>query len=118
MSRRAAIGLIVGLVVALGVAFVAWQVVRSPVEARSSVAPDAVIVCGASTGVDAGGCVAWGDQLLDAGPPSTTFELQDLARVELSRTLLGFGRCEAVYFLGRYPDSAVWTQPVDCADGG
>jgi hypothetical protein len=118
VSRRAGIGLIVGLVVALLLAFVAWQLVRSPVEARSAVAPAVVIVCTASTDVDADACAAWGDELLDAGPPSTTFELKDLARVELGRTLLGFGRCEAVYFLGRYPDSAVWTEPVACLGGG
>ncbi len=117
MSRWAGIGLIVGLIVALLVAFVAWQSLRTPVEARSAVAPEVVIVCGASTGVDVHGCATSGDELLDDGPPSTTFELKDLARVELSRTLLGFGGCEVVYFLGRYPDSPVWTEPVACPGG-
>ncbi len=119
MSRRARIGLVVGLLVALPVAFVAWQLVRAPVEASSAVAPEVAIVCAASTGVGADACAAWGDELLAAGPPSTTFELKDLARVELSRALLGFGgQCEAAYFLGRYPDRAVWSEPVACAGSG
>ena len=68
------------------------------------------------TGADEDACRAWGDAILDAGPPSFTFEMDDLARLRIDRPLLlGFGsRCEAVYFTSRYPDEAVWTEETSC----
>ena len=105
--------------VALAIAVGFWAFGRASVEATSTVDPDVAIACAASTGTDEGACGAWADEILAAGPPSTTFELKDLARLELSRTLLGFGaECEAAYFLGRYLDSPVWTEPVPCPDEG
>lgn len=105
-----------GLILVLLAAFVAWQTLRPPARATSAVDPDVTIVCSASSGVDEAACATWGDGILAAGPPSTTFEMVDLVRLELSKAFVGFGfgECEAEYFLGRYPDSAVWTETVDC----
>lgn len=110
------VGLVGAVVVLLALAAgAAYLVLRPGVSVASAVDADVTIVCAGSTGADADTCAAWGDAILAAEPPSTTFEMQDLARLEVTRSLLGFGdACEAAYFLGRYPDSAVWTEPVDC----
>lgn len=92
----------------------AW-LLRPPVRTTSEVDADVAIVCAASTAAEVHACGAWGDELLSAGPPSTTFEMDDLVRLELSRSAFGFGgECEAAYYLGRYPDRPVWTEQVDC----
>ena len=116
--RRAGL-LIAVAVLACLVGVGAWLLARSPVAATSAGDRDVEIVCAASTGVDEAGCAEWGDEILAAGPPSTTFEMDDLARLELSRALLGFGgECEVAYILGRYPDSPVWTEQVACSGAG
>jgi hypothetical protein len=110
-----AAALILVLVVSVG----AWLLLRPTVWVASSADADVSIVCAASTGTDADACAAWGDEVLAAGPPSTTFELDDLVRLELSRSALGFGgECEAAYYLGRYPDRPVWTEQIACRAGG
>ena len=82
-------------------------------EVRSSVDPEVLIRCPAATSEEA--CAAWGDRVLAAGPPSTTFEMEDVVRVELRRGTLGIGEsCEAAYVIGRYPDEPVWDETVDC----
>jgi hypothetical protein len=112
-------GIVVGaLILALVVGVGAWLLLRPTIRVASSADADVTIVCAASTGTDADACGAWGDEVLAAGPPSTTFELDDLVRLELSRSALGFGgECEAAYYLGRYPDRPVWTEPVACGGG-
>lgn len=63
-------------------------------------------------------CRGWGEAVLAAGAPSTTFEIADVVRVRLDRPLFGFGpTCVAEYFLGRYPDEVAWTEDVPCPDG-
>jgi hypothetical protein len=116
--RRTGI-LVAALTLALVVGVSAWLLLRPTSRVASSADADVTIVCAASTGIDADACGAWGDEVLAAGPPSTTFELNDLVRLELSRSALGFGdECEAAYYLGRYPDQPVWTEQVACRGGG
>jgi hypothetical protein len=105
----------VGLLVLLGLG--AWQVLRPPVRAAAGADPDVTVVCAAASGLEQAACAAWGDEILAAGPPSTTFEMEDLERLELSRSLLGLGDCQVAYFLGRYPDDAAWTEATDCPGG-
>jgi hypothetical protein len=112
VGRALVVGIALVVVLLAGAAVV---LLRPAVRVASEVDADVTIVCAASAGTDAPACAAWGDEILAAGPPSTTFELQDVVRLELSRSAFGFGgECEAAWFLGRYPDSAVWTAPVDC----
>jgi hypothetical protein len=60
-------------------------------------------------------CREWGEAVLAAGAPSTTFELEDVVRIRLDRPTFGLaGRCTAEYFVGRYPDEVAWTEDVDC----
>ena len=106
--------LVAAVVLAVLVGVGAW-LLRPPVRTTSAVDADVAIVCAASTAAEAAACGAWGDELLAAGPPSTTFEMDDLVRLELSRSTFGLGgECEAVYYLGRYPDRPVWTEQVAC----
>lgn len=88
------------------------------VRASSSALPDVVIVCSGSTRIASpDACRAWGDAILAEGAPSHTFNIDDLARLELSRPLLGLaGACEAEWFLGRYPDDPAWGEEVACGD--
>ncbi len=110
--RRVVATLVIGLL-AVGAAAV---FLGGSVDARSSVDPDVTVRCPRSVSVDA--CAAWGDRILEDGPPSTTFELGDVVRIDLTRGPLGFGgTCEVAYFLGRYPDDAVWHEETGCADG-
>lgn len=117
MRRRvivaAALG--VGAVVAL---VVGWLVIGRPsVRAESTVMPGVAIECAGPTGVSAATCAAWGDDILRRGPPSATFGMEDLARLEVRREAWGFaGDCEAAFFIGRYPDDPVWTEDVPCLD--
>ena len=72
--------------------------------------------CSGWTGVSEG-CFDWGNDVLAQGPPSTTFELEDVVRIRLDRPMLGFAEsCVAEYFLGRYPDEVVWSEDVPCPD--
>jgi len=63
-------------------------------------------------------CGEWGEAVLAAGAPSTTFEFEDVVRVRMDRPTFGFGEpCTAEYFVGRYPDEVAWTEEIDCLDG-
>lgn len=104
--------MIVLVLAALGAA--AWYLLLRPgVEVASSVDPDVTITCPASASVSEEGCRDWGDAMLAAGPPSHTFEMDDLARLSLVRGPFG-GACEVSYFLQRYADDPAWTDAVAC----
>lgn len=106
----AVVGLV--LVVAAGGLVLAT---RPGVSVGSQVDPDVTVECAAGTGLDEGGCRAWGDAQLALGGPSTTFEMDDLARLRLERSLFGLGgECSAIYSIERYPDEPVWTEAVAC----
>ena len=94
----------------------AWLAFGRPaVEAASSSDPDVTVECSAGTGVSAAECGTWGDEILALGAPSTTFEMDDLIRLSISRPLLGFGSpCQVDYYLERYPDDSVWDSDVPC----
>jgi hypothetical protein len=99
----------------LAIAFIAIGVtlLSGGREVTSSVDRGVTIRCPATTTAEA--CGAWGDGLLAAGAPSSTFEMVDLVRLELRRGILGIGTsCEAVYFIGRYPDEPVWDEAAGC----
>ena len=108
----------IGLLGLLVVAFVAlWFFVlnRPTWEAMSAVDADVTVECDGSTSVSEASCPAWGDEVLALGAPSTTFEMQDLVRLRLSKPLLGFGSpCQIEYFLQRYPEEAVWDEHIPC----
>lgn len=111
--RRVVVLIAILLVLLAGVA--AFLLLRPPVEAISLVDPDVTIECAAATSVSADGCLDWGDQIIESGAPSTTFEMEDLGRLRLTRELLGIGSvCQVEYFLQRYPDDAVWADEVEC----
>lgn len=60
-----------------------------------------------------------GDSLLRTGPPSSTFEWDDLARIVLQRPMWGLSStCEVTYFISRYPDEAVWDEEIPCREEG
>jgi hypothetical protein len=112
MAKRMAILLAVVLA-ALAVWFLVLN--RPTVEASSAVDADVTIECDGSTSVSEESCLAWGDEVLALGAPSTTFEMQDLLRLRLSKPLLGFGSpCQVEYFLQRYPDDVVWDEDIPC----
>src|SRR5688500_14182447 len=112
MAKRVAILLAVVLAV-LAVWFLVLN--RPTVEASSAVDPDVTIECDGSTSAAEGSCLAWGDDVLALGAPSTTFEMQDLVRLRISKPLLGFGSsCQVEYFLQRYPDDVVWDDDIPC----
>ena len=72
------------------------------------------VECTGWTGVSTA-CAEWGAAVLAGGPPSSTFELEDVDRLVLDRPAFGFASgCEARYFLSRYPDEPTWTEPVAC----
>ncbi len=108
---------VVAVVALVAVAFGAFVLTRPAVQATTSVDPDVTVVCRASAGTpDA--CRAWGDAILEAGPPSTTFEMQDLARLVISRGLFGLAAtCEVSYAIQRYPDEPVWDEETRCREG-
>lgn len=114
MSRRA--GILVAGAVVIGVAIaVAVVVLRPPVPVVSEADVDVTISCAASIGLDDAACRELGDEILRDGPPSFTFEMDDLARLELDRSWLGLGsECTAAYFIERYPDMAVFSDGVEC----
>lgn len=77
--------------------------------------PDVTLECAASTRVGRDACLAWGDFTLRQGPPSFTFEMDDLTRLRIDRPLLGFGSpCEVAYFISRYPDDPAWMDEIPC----
>ncbi|HEX7195800.1 MAG TPA: hypothetical protein VF364_03085 [Candidatus Limnocylindria bacterium] len=82
--------------------------------AESALEGGVTIECAGSTGI-AAECGAWGDEILADGPPSTTFEMEDLVRLRLDRPMLGLAStCVAEYFVSRYPDDAIWDDEVAC----
>ncbi len=105
----AVLGLAVVMIVVIG----GFVVTRPSVRASSAVDPDIAIRCEASA-ASAEACRAWGDDLLAAGPPSTTFEMQDVAQLVIRRPLFGLGPCEVDYILGRYPDDPAWSEATPC----
>ena len=110
-ARRVAVAILVGVVVVVALA---WMV-RPSTQAVSAVRHEVTIECAAMTGTDVDACRAWGDAILEAGQPSFTFEMDDLARLRIDRPLQGLGaNCEAVYFTSRYPDDAVWSEEIPC----
>ena len=111
------IGLLVAAVVVVGGAAL-LVVLRPSVSVMSNVAPAVTIECH-GIGVEAD-CREYGDGVLSQGPPSNTFEMDDLARLALERPTLGDGsRCSAAWYIERYPDDPVWEADVACevADG-
>ena len=101
--------------VLLGVLAAAYVAIRSPTLATSAVDPEVTIECAPSASVSAEACGAWGDEILDLGPPSATFEMEDLSRLAISGPPFGLGSsCRVEYFLQRYPGDAVWTEDVPC----
>ncbi|HSI98831.1 MAG TPA: hypothetical protein VLA59_00420 [Patescibacteria group bacterium] len=110
------IGLIV--LVTLTVALGATLLLRPATSATSTVDAGVTVECSGAAGVDEVACRAWGDAILADGSPTTTFEAQDVVRLRLDRTLLGFGgTCRAEWFLGRYPDDVAWSEEVACTGG-
>lgn len=113
VRRVAGLALAIGAGLALAVAVV-W-LARPPIRSTSAVRADVTVECAAATGVDADACRAWGDATLEQGPPSFTFEMDDLVRLRIDRPVLGLAAtCEAAYFTSRYPDVAVWTEETAC----
>ncbi|MGH2402221.1 MAG: hypothetical protein ACRDE6_05875 [Candidatus Limnocylindria bacterium] len=101
-------------IVAVVAAALVFLRVGSVTTAESTLQPGVTIECADSTGVT-GECAGWGDEILAAGPPSTTFEMDDLVRLRLDRPMLGFAStCVAEYFVSRYPDDALWDDEVAC----
>ena len=109
--RLAAVAILAGVVVVVALAWLA----RPSTRAASAVYPEVTIECAAMTGTDVDACRAWGDAILDRGPPSFTFEMDDLTRLRIHRSVLGFGStCEVSYFTSRYPDDPVWSDEIPC----
>ena len=115
---RAAVPLLVavaGAVVVVVAAAVAWFLLRPGASAASTVSPAVTIECTAATGADAEACLAWGDATLADDPAPNTFEREDLRRLRLDRSSLGFGsECTVELFISRYPDRPVWSGTVAC----
>lgn len=100
--------------VAVAAAVLVFLRAGSITTAQSTLQPGVTIECAGSTGVT-DECGAWGDDILAEGPPSTTFEMDDLVRLRLERPMLGFGStCVAEYFVSRYPEDAIWDDEVAC----
>jgi len=100
-------------------AVLAFLFLRPPVEAVSASDPDVTIECSGATGVSAETCRAWGDEILATGAPSTTFEMDDLARLVVDRPTRGFSpTCEVDYFISRDADNRVWHEAIACVDTG
>jgi hypothetical protein len=112
--------MIIGAVIvgALVVAAVFLLIGRPTREVISTSDPDVTIRCDGSASVSEETCLEWGEEILALGAPSTTFEMEDLARLEISKPLLGFGApCQADFFLQRFPDDATWGEDVPCKEG-
>lgn len=103
-----------GVVVAAIVVVGAFVLTRPRIEVGASVDSGVTVRCEASAGT-AESCAAWGDDVLAQGPPSTTFELQDVSLLVIRRPLFGLApTCEVDYMLGRYPDDPAWTEETPC----
>ena len=108
--------LVAALVLAAGAGYVVSRAATSVI--ASHVGPMQISVeCSGWTGVS-DLCAEWGEAVLAAGAPSTTFELEDVVRLRMDRPSFGLAdRCTVEYFLGRYPDEVAWTEEVDCFGG-
>lgn len=108
--------MIVLVLAAIGAA--AWYLLLRPgvVDVASTVDPDVTITCSASASVSEEACLSWGDGVLAAGPPSHTFEMDDVAHLSLERGPFG-GPCQVSYFLERYANDPAWTDEVACPSG-
>lgn len=116
VSRRRAAGLAVAIGVGLALVIGFAWLARPSVVTTSDLRADVAIECMAATGVDVAGCRVWGDTILSADPPSFTFEMDDLSRLEIDRPLAGMGTdCEVRYYLARYADDPVSTDAIACA---
>lgn len=107
------------IAVGLGLAACAVAVValgtRAPVTADSELLAGVVIRCDAGAGLGIEACRDSVDAIIAVGPPTRTFEITDVARVELHRSWFGFGsECEVQWYLERYADSPVATEAVRC----
>lgn len=112
--RVAGIGVAVLVVVVLAILYAA----RPPTHVTSQVNPGVMIDCTAATGAGTDACLEWGDAIIERGPPSFTFEWDDMTRVEIDRSLFGLGsQCEVAYFISRYPDAASLTEKIPCESG-
>lgn len=73
------------------------------------------VVCQTATRVAATECSGWAEELLAAGAPSSTFDMEDLVRLKLDRPWWGLSfECHSAYFISRYPDDPVWEVAVPC----
>ena len=112
------IGAALALVVLVPLAVAVLLLARPSIEVLSSTDPDVTIRCDGSTSVSPDVCRDWGDQILAEGAPSMTFEMEDLARLEISRPMLGFAaECRASFFLQRYPNESTWEEEGECIGG-
>lgn len=112
MALRVVVVAVVALLIG---AAVYLFVLRSPVEAPSTALAGVTIECDPWSGVSAGGCGSWGDAILAGGPPSRTFNIEDLERLRLSGAPLSVGSCRAEWFLGRDPLRPAWSEELECA---
>ena len=111
------IGAALALLAVAGV--LAYLFLRPPAEAVSSLDPDVEIECSAATGVSVETCRAWGDEILARGAPSTTFEMDDLARLVVDRSTWGLSAtCEVDYFISREADNRAWHESIACVGNG
>lgn len=95
-----------------------YLVLRPGQEVPSANAPDVLITCDGSTGVNEDECRSWGDEVLALGPPSTTFEMKDVNHLRFSRPMLGFGSpCQVDYYIERDPEVPAWEDDVPCKGG-
>lgn len=104
----------VAAVVLLLAAAATFLIVRPGVRTTAAGAPGVTVECSAATGLDDAACREWGDGVIAAGAPSSTFEMTDLGRVRLDRDLLGVAStCHTEWFITRY-DTPVWTDDEPC----
>lgn len=112
------IGAALAVVVLVPLAVAVLLLARPAIDVVSSTDPDVTIRCDGSTPISPDACMDWGDQILAKGAPSMTFEMEDLARLELSRPMLGFAaECRAAFFLQRYPNESAWEEESECIEG-
>jgi hypothetical protein len=103
-----------GVVVAVVVGAAVFVLTRPVVETASAQDSDVTIECRAATDSE-DVCRSSGDRLLASEPPSTTFEMEDLARLTITRGMFGLApTCEAAYYLQRYPDDPAWRENTEC----
>ena len=112
MVRRLLPGAALVLLVAVAVGFL---LIRPDVETTAGGDPGVMVECSAATGLDEAACRKWGDGVIAAGAPSSTFEMTDLGGLRLDRDLLGFAStCRTEWFITRYDAEPVWTDEGAC----